>query len=92
MLDNVRSLPSGTASLMAALALVATVHQRMQQWCYGWGPPRYWQGQLMGGFQVAIQQDRVWTWIEDLQQQAKAGRKMVDAMHNMMDGELPTEH
>ena len=92
MLDNARSLPSGTASSMAALALVATVRQRVQQWCYGWGPPRYWQGQLTSGFQAAIQQDRVWTWIEDIQQQAKAGRKMVDAMHDVMDGELPTEH
>lgn len=89
--DNVTHTLVGHARSVAVLALLATVRYQVQQWCYGWGPPRRWSVPLATGLHAAILNNSLWAWEEELQVHVSAGRKLVDAMHGVMDGELPTE-
>ena len=88
---HVQHLVSGAAVTMSALQHLATIRTSVQQWCYGWGAPRYWPAQLRRGLEAAVYDSTVNLWVEEVESHLIAGRHMVDSMYEVMDGDLPSE-
>jgi hypothetical protein len=78
-------------SVDSAQARIADVRRKLSQWNVEWGPIHQWPRFFENALSDAKEEGRSGQWVEEVQLVVDEGRKLVQELHQAVDGCLPIE-